>query len=209
MSNITAAWMVLITITLVSACSPKPSAEETAAQNKALVAQAVEEAKKEILADQAAEKARQDALAAARRQRAAEQRAAVARPQPQQHSPSKSPTLPSQNSICLNCGVVLAVNMIETAGKGSGLGVVAGGVVGGLLGNQVGKGSGRDLATIAGVVGGAVAGNAIEKSSKKTKSYNITIKMDSGEERIVNQTLVPNVVNGDHVKIENDVIVKQ
>ena len=209
MTNITAAWMVFVTITFVSACSPKPSAEEIAAQNKALVAQAVEEAKKEILADQAAEKARQDALTAARKQGAAEQRAAAARPQPQQHSPAKSSALSSQNSICSNCGVVLAVNMVETAGKGSGLGVVAGGVVGGLLGNQVGKGSGRDLATIAGVVGGAVAGNAIEKNTKKTKSYNITIKMDSGEERIVHQTVAPSVVNGDRIKIENDIIVKQ
>ena len=104
---------------------------------------------------------------------------------------------------------MLAVNAVETAGKGSGLGVVAGGVVGGLLGNQVGKGSGRDLATIAGVVGGAVAGNAIEKNSKKSKSYDITIKMDSGEERIIHQTVAPSVVSGDHVKIENDIIVKQ
>ena len=87
--------------------------------------------------------------------------------------------------------------------------MVTGGVIGGLLGNQVGNGSGRDLATIAGVVGGAVAGNAIEKNSKKTKSYDITVRMDSGEERIVHQTIVPDVVSGDRIKIENNVIVKQ
>ena len=225
MANITAALMVLATLTFVTACSPKPSAEETAAQNKALVAQAVEEAKKGMLADQAAEKTRQDALAAAqaeeksrqaaavaaaRREGAAEQRAAAARARSQQRSSAESTNANSaKHSACSNCGVVLAVNMVETAGKGSGLGVVTGGVVGGLLGSQVGKGSGRDLATIAGVVGGAVAGNAIEKNSKKTKSYDITVKMDNGEERIVHQAIVPDVVSGDHVRIENDVIVKK
>lgn len=194
----------------MTACSPKPSAEETAAQNKELAAQAIQEAKKEILADQAAEKAHQVALATARKERSAEQRAATEKHQTQPRSAAESTTFnPPTKIICSNCGVVLAVNTVEAAGKGSGLGVVAGGVIGGLLGNNVGKGTGRELATIAGVVGGAVAGNAIEKNTKKSKSYDIITRMDSGEERIVHQTVAPGVVSGDHVKIENDIIVKQ
>lgn len=117
--------------------------------------------------------------------------------------------MPEKQIICTTCGVVISVNEIETEGQGSGLGVVAGGVVGGLLGNQIGSGTGRDVATIAGVVGGAMAGNKIEKSSKKTKSYDIAVKMDTGEQLIVHQDTAPNVASGDAVKIENGVIVRK
>lgn len=110
--------------------------------------------------------------------------------------------------ICANCAVVLAVNVVEVAGKGSGLGVVAGGVVGGLVGNQVGDGRGKDIATIAGVVGGAFAGNAIEKNAKKTKRYDIVVRMEDGTERTLSQATDPALVNGQKVKIENDVVVK-
>jgi outer membrane lipoprotein SlyB len=134
-------------------------------------------------------------------QRAAEAKAKVSKPSP-------DPT-PENAIVCKNCGVVLSVKEIETEGEGSGLGVVAGGVVGGLIGNQVGHGTGRDLATIAGAVGGAFAGNKIEKNSKKTNSYDIKVKMDTGEEHIVHQATAPDVVKGDMVKIENDVIVKK
>ncbi len=115
----------------------------------------------------------------------------------------------STKIVCKNCGVVLSVREIEVEGQGSGVGAVAGGVVGGLLGNQVGNGSGRDLATVAGVVGGAIAGNQIEKSSKKTKRYDIAVKMNSGEERIIHQAALPTVGKGDKIEIENNVIVKK
>ena len=207
------ALMALATLITMTACSPKPSAEETAAQNKALVEQAVEATKKEMLAEQAAEKAKQDAVDAARAEEKNRQAAdrAAARSK-SRHSASAaqrdSTPAPVQKTVCSNCGVVLSINLVETSGKGSGLGVIAGGVVGGLLGNQVGKGTGKDVATIAGVVGGAVAGNAIEKHAKKTTGYDITIRMDSGEQRVIHQATAPNVASGDAVKIENDVIYK-
>lgn len=211
----------LAVVAVITACSQKPSAEESATQTKAAAEQAVEQAKKEILAEQAAEKARQDAIAAAqaeekikhdaavaeaKKELMAEQQAAEAKSKSGKSSPDTAPT---KKAVCRNCGVVITVNEVETEGQGSGLGVVAGGVVGGLLGNQVGNGTGRDLATVAGAVGGAFAGNKIEKNSKKTKSYDISVKMDSGEERIVHQATAPDVVKGDKVKVENGVIVKK
>ena len=207
------ALMAIATLIAMTACSPKPSAEETAAQNKALVEQAVEAAKKEMLAEQAAEKARQDAVDAAQAEEKNRQAAArtAARSKSRQSSVAAqrdSAPPPAQKTVCSNCGVVLSINLVETAGKGSGLGVIAGGVVGGLLGNQVGKGSGQDVATVVGVVGGAVAGNAIEKRAKKTTSYDVTVRMDTGEQRVIRQATVPNVVSGEAVKIENDVIYK-
>lgn len=110
--------------------------------------------------------------------------------------------------VCANCGIVLAVNVIEVEGKGSGVGVVAGGVVGGVVGNQVGQRSGNDLATIAGVIGGAFAGNAIEKKNKKTKSYDITVKLDGGSEHTYRQATDPDMVKGQKIRIQNDVVVK-
>lgn len=216
--------MALAAITVITACSPKSSTEETAAQTKALVDQAVGEAKKEIITEQAAEKARQDAIAAtqaedkikkdaavaaAKKERVAEQHAAAAKAKSREYSSNPTPTpTPTNKIVCTNCAVVLSVNEVETEGQGSGVGVVAGGVVGGLLGNQVGQGTGKDLATIAGVVGGAYAGNKIEKISKKTKSYDITVRMDDGSERTFRQATDPGLFRGQKVKIENDVVVK-
>ena len=221
-ASIAATLMALATITVITACSPKPAGEESEAKTKALVEQAVAEAKNEMLAEQAAEKARQEAVAAeqakdrakkeaaaeAKRARNAEQRAIAANSRKSESPQSPLPP-PMKRIVCENCGVVISVTEVETEGKGSGVGVVAGGVVGGLLGNQVGQGTGRDLATIAGAVGGAIAGNKIEKKSKTTKSYDIAVKMDTGEERVFRQDTPPDLASGDKVKIENEVVVKK
>lgn len=226
--------MALAAISVVTACSPKPSAEESAAQTKVLLDQAVAEAKKEMIAEQAAAKDKQDAITAAqaeekikqdaavaqavanaKKEFAAEQRATAAKKARLAEQRATAANAHSSNqtsgntSVCTHCGVVLSVNEVDTEGEGSGLGVVAGGIVGGVLGHQVGGGTGRDLATIAGAVGGAFAGNKIEKVAKKTRSYNIVVKMNSGEERTFNQATVPNVANGDKVKIENGVVVRR
>jgi outer membrane lipoprotein SlyB len=215
--------IALAAITVNAGCSQKPSAEQTAAQTQAAVDKAVEETKKQMIAEQEAAKAKQEAdlaaqaeekrnqeaaVATAKKELIAEQRRAAAKARSKHALASPvPPPVPAERIVCTNCGVVVSVNAIQTEGQGSGLGVVAGGVVGGLLGNQVGSGSGRDLATLAGAFGGAIAGNKIEKTSKKTTSYDITVRMDTGEERIVHQDTVPNVVKGDKVRIENDAIV--
>jgi outer membrane lipoprotein SlyB len=237
--------MALATITVITACSPKASTEDTSAQTKAIVDQAVAETKKQMLADQAAEKAKQEALVAEEAAAKAKQDAAVAQAvadtkkefAAEQHkaadkakahkslpaSASTNSTTPATATaqaamppattptkmVCTTCGTVVAIHEIETAGKGSGLGVVAGGVVGGLLGNQVGNGTGRDLATIAGAIGGAVAGNKIEQNSKKVKSYNIVVKMETGEEVTFHQATAPSVAKGDAVRVDNNTVVKK
>ena len=233
--------MALTAITVITACSPKASTEDTSAQTKAIVDQAVAETKKQMLADQAAEKAKQEAqvaeeaaakakqdaavaqaVADTKKEMAAEQRKAADKAKAHKSSPSPTAatvTTPTESAmtpvaapkkiVCTTCGTVVAIHEVETAGKGSGLGVVAGGVVGGLLGNQVGNGSGRDLATIAGAIGGAVAGNKIEQNSKKVKSYNIVVKMETGEEVTFHQATAPSVAKGDAVRIDNDTVVKK
>lgn len=205
--NLTALGLAaMLSITSLTACSQKPSSEEIAAQVKIAMDQA-EKGKQTSAAqvEQPLQSSPEPATPVEAPQPAKKQVAVKHKPVVHEHT-----MLPVESAkpVCANCGVVLAVNVTEEEGKGSGVGVVAGGVVGGLVGNQVGQGTGRDLATIAGVVGGAFAGNKIEKQAKKTKSYDITVKMDDGSEHIYRQAAVPDMVKGQKVKIENDVVVK-
>lgn len=103
---------------------------------------------------------------------------------------------------CSDCGRIDSVQEIVTRGEGTGLGAVGGAVVGGALGNQVGAGRGKDLAT----VGGALAGNEIEKRAKSTKSYAITVRLDDGSSRVINEINPPMWRPGDQVKVTNDTI---
>jgi outer membrane lipoprotein SlyB len=210
--NITALGLAaMLCITSLTACSQKPSSEEIAAQVKIAMDQA--EKDKQTSAAQVAQPSQSFPAPAAApveapaQQPAKKQVAAKHKPVMHEHEHAMLP-VESAKPVCANCGVVLAVNVIEVEGKGSGVGVVAGGVVGGLIGNQVGQGTGNDLATVAGVLGGAFAGNTIEKKSKKTKSYDITVKMDDGSEHTYRQATDPDMVKGQKVKIENDVVVK-
>jgi outer membrane lipoprotein SlyB len=107
---------------------------------------------------------------------------------------------------CADCGQIESVREIVTRGEGTGLGVVGGAVVGGAIGNQVGAGRGKDLATVAGAVGGAVAGNEIEKRAKSTKSYAITVRLDDGSSRVINETNTPTWQPGDRIKVTNGAI---
>jgi outer membrane lipoprotein SlyB len=94
----------------------------------------------------------------------------------------------------------------RTRREGTGLGVVGGAVVGGVIGHQIGGGRGKDLATVAGAVGGAVAGNEIEKRAKSTKSYAITIRLDDGSSRVINETNPPTWRPGDRVEVADGTI---
>ena len=123
-----------------------------------------------------------------------------------EHAKSSTSSLNPFKSKCADCGQIESVREIVTRGEGTGLGVVGGAVVGGAIGNQVGAGRGKDLATVAGAVGGAVAGNEIEKRAKSTKSYAITVRLDDGSSRVINETNTPTWRPGDRVKVTNGAI---
>lgn len=107
-------------------------------------------------------------------------------------------------SLCRDCGTIESVREIAQEGQGSGLGAIAGGVLGGLLGNQIGGGSGRKVATVAGVVGGAYAGHTVEKKTRSTQQYEITVRLDDGSLRTINETEKPAWHTGDRVRVSND-----
>jgi outer membrane lipoprotein SlyB len=104
---------------------------------------------------------------------------------------------------CAECGFVQSIREIETKGEGSGIGVVGGAVAGGVVGNQFGHGNGNKIMTVVGAVGGAVAGNEIEKRVRSTKSYEITVRMEDGSNRVVHQATAPTWREGDKVKLVN------
>lgn len=107
---------------------------------------------------------------------------------------------------CSVCGAIESVLEVSAKGEGSGLGAAGGAVVGGLLGHQVGGGTGKQIATVVGAVGGAVAGNEVEKRVKAAKSYDITVRMDDGSSRVINESSAPSWRSGDRVKIVDGVI---
>lgn len=120
-------------------------------------------------------------------------------PRPQ---PAPDPVVQPVARYCPDCGVVTQVETLDRRGKGSGVGAIAGGVVGGLLGNQVGKGSGKDLATIAGTVIGGVAGHNVERNMTPTTRYRITVRMNDGSIRTIDQDQPPSWRPGDTVRVE-------
>ncbi len=115
----------------------------------------------------------------------------------------------SGKPACANCGIVLSAREVEVQGEASGVGAVVGGVAGGLLGHQIGQGSGRDIATIAGAVGGAVVGHNVEKKTRRAPVYEVVVRMDSGEQRVMRFNSPPGVIAGDRVRVEGDRIIRQ
>jgi outer membrane lipoprotein SlyB len=106
-------------------------------------------------------------------------------------------------SGCRDCGVVRSVQQIQQKGGSSGGGAVIGGVLGGVLGHQIGSGRGNTVATIAGAAGGAVVGNEVERNRNSTTSWEVGVRMDSGNWRTLRYSSPPRVREGDRVRLVN------
>ena len=131
--------------------------------------------------------------------------AATAKPvHAQRGSVQPAPSPQRSASVCASCGKVESVVAVMQKGEGTGLGVVGGAVVGGLLGSQIGGGSGKNVATVLGAVGGGVAGNEVEKRSRATTAYRVSVRMDDGMLRTVTHSTAPAV--GQSVSIEGSTL---
>lgn len=108
--------------------------------------------------------------------------------------------------VCKDCGKVVGVVMSKKEGEAGALGIIGGGVAGALLGNQVGSGTGRTVATVAGAAGGAYAGHKVEEKMKETKVWAVRVKLDSGEQRVIEFNHEPGVKSGDLVKVSGNTI---
>src|SRR5690606_8058502 len=85
-------------------------------------------------------------------------------------------------------GTVLNVRNIQIQPESSsGVGAVAGAAVGGPAGSGVGGGSARAIAAVQGGVGGGLVGHTVEGGVSKRAGYEITVRLDSGEARVIAQ----------------------
>lgn len=102
---------------------------------------------------------------------------------------------------CASCGVIATIRPVEVKARTSGLGAVAGGVAGGIVGNQFGHGAGNTLLTIGGAAGGAFAGDAIEGRMNKRTAWRVTVRLEDGSVRTLQQASEPPFAVGDRVRI--------
>ncbi len=116
---------------------------------------------------------------------------------------------PAGAAPCNDCGKVTALSVTEKDGQGGAAGVIVGGLAGALLGHQVGKGTGKDVATIAGAAGGAYAGHQVQGKMNKVKTWNVTVRFDSGEQRVFSFDRDPAMTVGDPVKAAAGSIVRR
>lgn len=106
------------------------------------------------------------------------------------------------NQDAASYGSIESIQIVQAKSGTSGVGAVTGGLVGALLGNQVGSGSGRTAATVAGAVGGAVVGNKVEDNrNQPQEQYQISVRMDNGDYRVVNQDSVYDLRVGNRVRL--------
>jgi outer membrane lipoprotein SlyB len=120
-----------------------------------------------------------------------------------QAKPQAAPAPKAAAAPCTSCGVIEAINTVEVKGKTSGVGAVAGGVAGGVLGNAIGggRGTGNAVLTVGGAVGGAFAGDAIEGHVKKQTAWRVTVRLEDGSVRTLQQAAQPPFAVGDRVRI--------
>jgi outer membrane lipoprotein SlyB len=112
-------------------------------------------------------------------------------------------------ATCSSCGRVESVVALQHAAQPSGLGIAAGAVLGGVLGNQVGGGNGRTLATVAGAVAGGYGGNEVEKRTRSTTTYQVRVRMESGEMRTFPQDGQDGWRVGDRVRVVNGALTSR
>lgn len=85
-------------------------------------------------------------------------------------------------------GTVQSVRpVVIQSDRSSGVGMVSGAAIGGVAGSAIGGGRGKTLATMGGALLGGLAGNTIEKQVDKTQGLEITVRLDSGDTRVVVQ----------------------
>lgn len=99
-------------------------------------------------------------------------------------------------------GTVDSIRVVRVDPATSGAGAVAGGLLGALAGSQVGSGSGRTAATAAGAIGGALVGNRVEESRNMPRDvYQISVRLDNGDYRTVNQDSAYDLRVGTRVRV--------
>jgi outer membrane lipoprotein SlyB len=117
-----------------------------------------------------------------------------------------APAVAQAPLACASCGTIENVREVKQAGEAKGIGAVAGGLGGAVVGKQFGKGNGSTALAVLGAVGGAFAGHQIEKQVRSTTAYEVTVRMEDGSTRTVQQATPPAWRMGERVRVNGDSI---
>lgn len=106
-------------------------------------------------------------------------------------------------------GTVSSIEAMDSSGNSRGIiGAVIGGLVGGVVGHQVGGGRGQTAATVGGAVGGAVVGNQIGERTAEAGHYRVTVRLDNGDVRTIDQQIAGDLRVGDRVRLDNNQVAR-
>ena len=108
----------------------------------------------------------------------------------------------AQREQIVRVGTVTAVRPIVIQNDSTSLaGLVAGAALGGVAGNAVGGGTGRNIMTVGGAILGALAGSAVENSAGRSSGFEITVRLDNGETRVIAQEADVPISIGQRVQV--------
>jgi outer membrane lipoprotein SlyB len=142
-------------------------------------------------------------------ERPAAPRAPVGMTNPVAPSNTVAGSYPAPAPVCTTCGTVSSVHAVREQGTASMIGPAAGGLIGGLAGHQIGGGTGKTIATIAGAAVGAGVGTEVERRTKSTTHYVVSVQMNDGTTRSVNYEAAPGVEAGDKVRVADGRLIRQ
>lgn len=100
-------------------------------------------------------------------------------------STAPEPVMSTQGSTIVQTGRVTHIRDVTVrGGRPSGVGSFIGSILGGVAGSKIGSGSGSTAAGIGGAVAGGLAGQRVEEAGKGSTSTELTVQLDSGENRV-------------------------
>lgn len=110
--------------------------------------------------------------------------------------------MPAPQTTLVQGGTVTDVrDMTMQGGHSSGLGSVIGAVLGGIAGSMIGNGNGSAVASVGGAVAGGIAGEHLAQVGSVRRSIEVTVKLNSGEQRTYSMETGENFRIGDKVRV--------
>jgi outer membrane lipoprotein SlyB len=97
--------------------------------------------------------------------------------------PPQGTVMSTEGATLVQAGMVTNVRDVTVRGGGSGIGSVVGGILGSIAGSQIGGGTGSAVASVGGAVAGSIAGQHAEQSGVRSTATEVTVRLDTGEER--------------------------
>ena len=108
----------------------------------------------------------------------------------------------TEGSTVVQTGRVTQVRDVTVrGGRTSGVGSFIGTILGGVAGSKIGSGNGSTAAGIGGAIAGGVAGQRAEEAGKVNASTEVTVLLDSGENRVYRVDAGEPFRTGDTVRV--------